>query len=222
MACDIICPDKHVDTIGYRRATLTLLQTICTNLDLIATDITDVETMQFYDNDGAGNLTPFLRNIITALDGTRTVLDTTLDGTTPYVVTGTVEPVVGERYAGDVWYDDSGIIKQAKSFYVSGDPSTLSYRDSVTNVILVTPTLVNDPLDSAHDTIAITPSDVADLPQVVDWIMVGSDGSVNFTTTGGSNVPQAGLASGQYVWSAMTKVWATGTTATGIVGYISR
>jgi len=91
MACDITCPSAYLDDRNFKVATLTLLQTICANLDLEVTQLTDVEPLVFHDYLDTGVSTPFIRTIVTALDGTKTVVDTTLDGTTPYVTTGTVK-----------------------------------------------------------------------------------------------------------------------------------
>lgn len=61
----------------------------------------------------------------------------------------------------------------------------------------------------------VVPSDTDDLPHVARALYVGGEGDVRVTTVGGDTVTLAGL-SGQHVLM-VSRVWATGTTATGIV-----
>lgn len=66
-----------------------------------------------------------------------------------------------------------------------------------------------------HRAAEVTPSDTADLPHVARALYVGGAGDVRVTTVAGDTVTLAGL-SGQHVLMVL-RVWATGTTATGIV-----
>lgn len=59
----------------------------------------DVEIVTLCDVSGAGVTTPFLRIFTTNDDGTRSSADFQLDGTTPYVVTGTVDVCDGANDA---------------------------------------------------------------------------------------------------------------------------
>lgn len=68
----------------------------------------------------------------------------------------------------------------------------------------------------ASNSFAITPSDTADIPATTAGVVVAVGGTLTVTTVGGSKaaltVP-AGL-----IPIIVTRVWATGTTATGITG----
>lgn len=66
--------------------------------------------------------------------------------------------------------------------------------------------------------VAITPSDTADLAQPVS-VYVGGAGAVKVTPVGGgSAVTFSGLSAGQIVPVQAIRVWATGTSATALVG----
>jgi hypothetical protein len=65
---------------------------------------------------------------------------------------------------------------------------------------------------------AILPSDVGDLPQVTRALYVGGDGDLAVVMRGGEEVTFAGLSGGTLLPIRVSRVLATGTTATGIVG----
>jgi len=63
----------------------------------------------------------------------------------------------------------------------------------------------------------ISPDDAADLPYVTTCLNVAASGTVWVTTSGGDTIPYYVAAGIQFPCRAR-RVWATGTTATGIVG----
>lgn len=63
---------------------------------------------------------------------------------------------------------------------------------------------------------AITPSDSADLPECTLNLYVGTAGAAKLTMFDGSVVTYAALAAGRHP-IRVVRVWATGTTATGLV-----
>lgn len=66
--------------------------------------------------------------------------------------------------------------------------------------------------------VGITPSDSSDLAQPVS-VYVGGGGAVKVTPAGAATpVTFVGLTAGQLVPVQVIRVWATGTTATGLVG----
>lgn len=69
---------------------------------------------------------------------------------------------------------------------------------------------------------AILPADAADgtgdLPQVTRALYVGGDGDLAVVMRGGEEVTFAGLSGGTLLPIRVSRVLATGTTATGIVG----
>lgn len=64
---------------------------------------------------------------------------------------------------------------------------------------------------------AITPSDSLDLPDVPRAIFAGADGVVRVTMRGGGDPVSFAILSGAPLPIRVKKVWATGTTATGLV-----
>lgn len=70
-----------------------------------------------------------------------------------------------------------------------------------------------------EDGFDITPSDGADLPQVVRKIVVGVAGTVRVTYRSGA-IANYTMAAGGTISSFITKVHATGTTATNMVGEV--
>jgi len=77
------------------------------------------------------------------------------------------------------------------------------------------------PTSPAIDLMAITPSDSADLSSVVRDIRVGGDGTVTVITAAGAEIAFAGCVAGERLGPFfVSRVKATGTTATGLVGYI--
>ena len=65
----------------------------------------------------------------------------------------------------------------------------------------------------------ITPSDSAALTAPVGAISVGASGTVTVDTVGGQKNTPLTFAAGYIFEIAVTKVYSTGTTATGICGY---
>ncbi|WP_323041158.1 spike base protein, RCAP_Rcc01079 family [Gemmobacter sp.] len=70
----------------------------------------------------------------------------------------------------------------------------------------------------ANDAIAITPSDAADLATVVRALFCTGDGTVRVTMRGGGDPVTLPMIAGVPLPARVRRVWATGTTATGIVG----
>ncbi len=68
----------------------------------------------------------------------------------------------------------------------------------------------------ASHVFAVTPSDTVDLPVACRALNVASEGIVRVTTVGGDTASIA-MAAGTPFPIRCTRVWATGTTATGIV-----
>lgn len=75
--------------------------------------------------------------------------------------------------------------------------------------------------DSARSASAITPSDANNLTRITKafTISVAGDVKVDFADSG--TVTMTGLVVGTVYYMAVRKVYATGTTATGIIGYYS-
>jgi hypothetical protein len=73
---------------------------------------------------------------------------------------------------------------------------------------------LESPASHAFD---ITPNDAVDLAVVTRALNVGTDGSVRVTTRSGETVTLFMGAGGAFS-VRVNRVWATGTTATGIVG----
>ena len=72
----------------------------------------------------------------------------------------------------------------------------------------------------AVDAFPITPDDDTDLTQTVRAIYVGNAGDVSLVTAGGSTVTFAGLTGSMVLPVTTSRVRASGTTATGIVGLV--
>lgn len=64
---------------------------------------------------------------------------------------------------------------------------------------------------------SVTPSDTVDLPNVTRGIYVGTSGDVRVDLKGGTTVTFRALAAGLQHGMAVTRVHATGTTATDIL-----
>jgi hypothetical protein len=75
------------------------------------------------------------------------------------------------------------------------------------------------PDSCAVNCIAITPAD-SDLVQPVRAIYVGGSGNLRISDTGGGAVTFVGAVAGTILPVMAKRVWATGTTATNIVGLI--
>lgn len=77
----------------------------------------------------------------------------------------------------------------------------------------------NTDISSAYDAVEIAPSDTADIPGLnLRGIMVGAEGAIKATFAGGGTVTITGLTPGQIYPFQVTRILATGTTATGIIG----
>ena len=66
---------------------------------------------------------------------------------------------------------------------------------------------------------AITPNDSADLSEMTVNLYIGTAGTAKLTMFDGSVVTYANLAAGRHPLR-VKRVWATGTSATGIVGEV--
>lgn len=78
------------------------------------------------------------------------------------------------------------------------------------------------PTEGVYDSIAVTPSDVTDIPvndqgRTPRRLKVTGAGNVAVNLSGGGTATLTGLTAGQLVLCAVTRVLATGTTATGII-----
>ena len=76
---------------------------------------------------------------------------------------------------------------------------------------------VRSPADPAVTLFDITPDDGADLPHVTTAMNVATPGTVRVTMADGS-VGDLTIHPGQPFWVRASRVWLTGTTATGIRG----
>ena len=65
---------------------------------------------------------------------------------------------------------------------------------------------------------AVTPADGSDQPQVTRALWVGGAGDVAVITRGGNTITFSGVAAGTLIPVRTTRVLATGTTATNILG----
>lgn len=72
-------------------------------------------------------------------------------------------------------------------------------------------------LIQATDAVAVTPNDSSDLPNV-SVLYVGVGGHVKVTTRAGTDITFYNLNNGQFVPVQVRRVFATGTTATNLVG----
>lgn len=73
-----------------------------------------------------------------------------------------------------------------------------------------------------YDTVSVTPSDSVDIPKndqgrTPRRLRVTGAGNVAVNLTGGGTATLTGLSAGQVVLCGVTRVLATGTTATGII-----
>lgn len=105
----------------------------------------DVEYIQLCDDNGAGTITPFLRAISRGRGtSTYTSADYALNGTTPYVVTGTVKrcAALAEQWEEFLCYESGGIYTQfVRVFTKNADTGvvTIENKDAVTGVAIVIP-----------------------------------------------------------------------------------
>ena len=76
---------------------------------------------------------------------------------------------------------------------------------------------LSSPVQGGFD---ITPTDAGDLPQVTRALMVASAGDIAVTLKNGDTITLPGLTPGVIYPIRAVRVWATGTTATGIKGLI--
>lgn len=79
-----------------------------------------------------------------------------------------------------------------------------------------TPIHVASPVTGAF---AITPNDATDLAEPTLSLYIGTAGTLKVTMLDGSVVTYPALAAGRHPLR-VSRVWATGTTATGIVGEV--
>lgn len=77
-----------------------------------------------------------------------------------------------------------------------------------------------DPVKYAVDAFLVTTSDSADLREVTRAISIEVAGDLRITTEDGTDIVIPGLAAGVMHPIGAQRIWATNTTATGIVGYV--
>jgi hypothetical protein len=77
-------------------------------------------------------------------------------------------------------------------------------------------TVISSPITGAF---AITPSNTEDLAEITINLYVGTAGTAKLTMFDGSVVEYATLAAGRHPLR-VKRVWATGTSATGLVGEV--
>lgn len=65
----------------------------------------------------------------------------------------------------------------------------------------------------------VTPSDSVDLNPHARTLFIGTGGALKITTKGGQTITFPVLT-GQYILFQVTRVWATGTTATDIISMV--
>lgn len=73
--------------------------------------------------------------------------------------------------------------------------------------------------DPVFNAFAITPNDGADLATTTRGLYIGGTGDIKLTFSGGATVTLTNVAPGIWPFQAV-RVFATGTTATGIVGLV--
>lgn len=77
------------------------------------------------------------------------------------------------------------------------------------------------PTSGAISLVAITPSDAADLANVVRMIYVGVGGDIAVIDTAGNTVTHVGVPQGSYIGPfQVARVKVTGTTASSLIGYV--
>ena len=72
-------------------------------------------------------------------------------------------------------------------------------------------------MDPAQNAVDVTPSDSADLTNDCRAIYIGAAGTLKLTMAGGTTVTLAAVNAGVIYPLRASRVWSTGTTATGIV-----
>lgn len=78
----------------------------------------------------------------------------------------------------------------------------------------------SDPASPARDAVAITPSDSTNLTNMAKSLYIGGAGNVSLITAKGTTVSFVGLPAGSLIPVQVSRVMATGTTATNIVGLL--
>lgn len=78
---------------------------------------------------------------------------------------------------------------------------------------------MRSPTDPAVTVFSITPNDAVDLPRTTTALNVATPGTVHVTTADGSQ-GDISIHPGQAFPIRVTRVWQTGTTATGITGLV--
>ncbi len=72
----------------------------------------------------------------------------------------------------------------------------------------------------ALDAFAITPNDATDILEVTRALYVGGSGDITLVTKGGTQVTFVGISAGAFLPIRASRVLATGTSSTNIVGLI--
>jgi hypothetical protein len=97
------------------------------NIDIKDSSSNDREYMVLCDTTGPGTGTQFLRRLNVDEAGVTTVSDTTLDGVTPYVVTGTVAKCIDEEYYSDI-NTFCALVDSPIDYPNVGDPAGTAYQ----------------------------------------------------------------------------------------------
>jgi hypothetical protein len=74
-----------------------------------------------------------------------------------------------------------------------------------------------DMLAPSGDGVAVTPSDTVDLAVLPRRLWSGSGGNIKINTAAGNPLTYTAVPAGTYLNVRASRVWATGTSATGIV-----
>jgi len=72
---------------------------------------------------------------------------------------------------------------------------------------------------SFNHALAVTPNDTTDLPHTIAGFIPGAAGNVKLDTAGGETGVTIAVVAGQYYGIRSTRIYSSGTTATGIVGF---
>lgn len=73
---------------------------------------------------------------------------------------------------------------------------------------------------SAQIAVAITPNDSADLTVTPRWLYVAGGGDLKVTDQAGNTLTLTSIAGGQALPFSPKRIWATDTTATGLVALL--
>ena len=77
-----------------------------------------------------------------------------------------------------------------------------------------------NPTDTASDWFLVAPSDAQDLPQQPRFLFVGNGGTIIARSANGKTETFQNVSSGSYLMISPARIYATGTTASGIIGLL--